>query len=176
MSKNYQQQGASIWSQIVVSCLLVGLGVGGYLFAKSDDGEVQVNLDFLKAPTHVVRLGEMAVSVTEQGSLESYDNVEIVCRVRGQNTVTSVVDSGTYVEKGDVVLTLDTLYIDEEIAERSKYAHWARSGAEHWRASVEKNKLAIPEYLEGRFVAELTGMEKDLVIAEADLLLSLIHI
>ena len=45
MSKNYQQQGASIWSQIVVSCLLVGLGVGGYLFAKSDDGEVQVNLD-----------------------------------------------------------------------------------------------------------------------------------
>ena len=170
MSKNYQQQGASIWSQIVVSCLLVGLGVGGYLFAKSDDGEVQINLDFLKAPTHVVRLGEMAVSVTEQGSLESYDNVEIVCRVRGQNTVTSVVDSGTYVEKGDVVLTLDTLYIDEEIAERSKYAHWARSGAEHWRASVEKNKLAIPEYLEGRFVAELTSMEKDLVIAEADLL------
>ena len=170
MSKNYQQQGASIWSQIGVSCVLVGLSVGGYLFAKSDDGEVQVNLDFLKAPTHVVRLGEMAVSVTEQGSLESYDNVEIVCRVRGQNTVTSVVDSGTYVEKGDVVLTLDTLYIDEEIAERSKYAHWARSGAEHWRASVEKNKLAIPEYLEGRFVAELTSMEKDLVIAEADLL------
>ncbi|MBA60967.1 MAG: hypothetical protein CMJ76_01255 [Planctomycetaceae bacterium] len=170
MNKVYRKHAASIWSQMVVCCLLVGLCVGGYLYAKGGVAEEQVNRDFLKAPTHVVRLGDMEVSVTEQGSLESSDNVEIICRVRGQNTVTSVVESGTYVEKGDVVLTLDTLFIDEEIAERSKYAFWARSGAEHWKASVAKNQLAIPEYLEGRFVAELTGMEKDLVIAEADLL------
>jgi len=170
MSKSYHKDGASVWSQLIVCCLLVGLSIGGYLFAKSDQGEERVNLDFLKAPIHVVRLGDMAVSVTEQGSLESSDNVEIICQVRGQNTVTWAVESGTYVEEGDVILTLDTLYIDEQIAERSKYAHWARSGAEHWKASVAKNQLAIPEYLEGRFVAELTGMEKDLVIAEADLL------
>ncbi|MEC9097203.1 MAG: hypothetical protein VX776_11250, partial [Planctomycetota bacterium] len=173
MNKVYRKCGASVWSQMLVCCLLVGLGVGGYLYAKGGDAKERVNLDFLKAPTHVVRLGDMDVSVTEQGSLESSDNVEIICKVRGQNTVTSVVESGTYVEKGDVVLTLDTLYIDEQIAERSKYAHWARSGAEHWKATVAANKLAIPEYLEGRFVAELTGMEKDLVIAEADLLTDL---
>lgn len=171
MSKQYQKEGASIWSQLITCCVLVGLGVGGYLYAngRQDDAQ-EINLDFLKAPTHVVQLGDMEVSVTEQGSLDSSDNVEIICRVRGQNIITSAVESGTYVEKGDVILTLDTLFIDEEIAERSKYAHWARSGSEHWRATVAKQTLAIPEYLEGQFVANLTEMEKDLVIAEADLL------
>ncbi len=170
MNSYIGKRGASLWSQLVTICILIGLAIGGYLYANSSKQEEAGTLDFLEAPTHVVRLGDMSVSVTEQGSLESSDNVEIICRVRGQNTVTWVIESGTYVEEGDVVLTLDTLLIDEEIAERSKYAHWSRSGAEHWKASVAKNKLAIPEYLEGRFVAELTEMEKDLVIAEADLL------
>ena len=172
MNKIYLQRGMSRWSQLLTCCALVGLGFGGYLFVKSnsDSQEEQINLDYLKAPTHVVQLGDMEVSVTEQGSLESSDNVEIICKVRGQNTVTWAVESGSYVEEGDVILTLDTLYIDEQIAERSKYAHWARSGTEHARATVARATLAIPEYLEGRFVEEVTELEKNLVIAEAELL------
>lgn len=119
--------------------------------------------------TREITVGNLVVTVIEQGSLESSDNTEILCKVRGKNTVTWVIESGTEVEKGDELLHLDTLFIEEQIAERSKYAFWSRSGAEHWRATVARAKLAIPEYLEGRYVAQLMTLEKDLAIAESNL-------
>ena len=75
----------SRWSQLLTCCALVGLGFGGYLYVKSNSvsQEEQINLDYLKAPTHVVQLGD-EVSVTEQGSLESSDNVEISVRSEGK--------------------------------------------------------------------------------------------
>jgi len=124
---------------------------------------------FAQALTYRVIRSDMAVTVAELGSLESSDNTKLVCRVRGQNTITSVVKSGTYVKKGDILLTLDTLFIDEQISERSKYAHWSRAGAQHWLSRMTRAKLSIPEYLEGRYVASLMGMEKDLAIAESRL-------
>ena len=69
--------------------------------------------------THAVRRGPMLVTVTEQGTLESARNTEIKCKVRGQNTVIEVVESGTYVNPGDVLVRLDTLFIEEQIAERT---------------------------------------------------------
>lgn len=109
------------------------------------------------------------MAVIERGTLESSENTEIKCRVRGRNTVTWVIDSGSMVEKGDELVRLDTLFIEEQINERSKYAHWSRSGAEHWRARVARAELAIPEYLEGRYVAAMMNLEKDLAIAESSL-------
>ena len=47
------------------------------------------------APTHTISRGELIVSVTEQGTLESANNTEVKCRVRGSNTITFVIDSGT---------------------------------------------------------------------------------
>lgn len=119
--------------------------------------------------TYKVTRGNLVVSVTEQGTLESSENTEIKCRVRGQNTVTFVVESGTNVKKGDVLVKLDTLMIEEAIAERTKYAHWSRSAAERSKASVARAELAVSEYLEGRYVAELMTHEKDLAIAESNL-------
>lgn len=122
--------------------------------------------------TYTVQRGDLDVTVTEQGTLESSDNAEIKCKVRGQNTVIWVVDSGSIVQPGDELVRLDTLFIEEQIAERSKYAHWSRSAAERSKADVARSKLAINEYLEGRYVAELSNLEKDLAIAESNLLSS----
>ena len=88
----------------------------------------------------------LTVSLKEQRTLESSENVEIICKVRGENIITSVVENGAYVKEGDVILTLDSLYIDEQISERSKYAHWSRSGAEHWRATANYRQL-VAEYM-----------------------------
>ena len=80
-----------------------------------------------------------------------------------------MIESGTEVKAGDDLIWLDTLRIEEEINERSKYAYWSRAGAESWKAQVARRTLAIPEYLEGRFVAELMGLEKELYMAESRL-------
>ena len=119
--------------------------------------------------TYTVKRGNLIVTVTEKGTLESSENTEIKCKVRGQNTVISVVESGTYVESGQELVRLDTLQIEEAINERTKYAHWSRSGSENSKAQVASAKLAINEYLEGRFPAAKMTLEKDLAIAESNL-------
>ncbi len=120
--------------------------------------------------THTITRGELIVTVTEQGTLESADNTEIKCRVRGQNTIIWVIESGAVVKPGDELVRLDTLMIEDAIAERTKYAYWTKSGAERARADVARAELAIPEYLEGRYRSQLMTLEKDLTIARSNLL------
>jgi multidrug efflux pump subunit AcrA (membrane-fusion protein) len=119
--------------------------------------------------THTIARGNVIVTVTEQGTLESSKNTEIKCKVRGQSTVIWVVESGTEVEPGDELVRLDTLALEDAISERTKYAHLVRSGAERQRANVARAKLAIPEYLEGRYRNQLMSLEKDLAIYESNL-------
>lgn len=119
--------------------------------------------------THIVKRGNLQVTVTEQGMLESSENTEIKCKVRGENTVIWVVEGGTIVEPGDELIRLDTLALEDAIAERTKYAHWSRSGAVLNKANVERLKLAVKEYEEGRFPAQVMRLEKDLAIGESNL-------
>jgi multidrug efflux pump subunit AcrA (membrane-fusion protein) len=119
--------------------------------------------------THTITRGDLFVTVTEQGTLESSNNTEIKCKVRGQSTVIWVIEGGTEVKPGDELVRLDTLALQDAIAERTKYAHLTRSGAERARADVARAELAIPEYLQGRYRAQLMTMEKDLAIAESNL-------
>lgn len=119
--------------------------------------------------THTVRRGDLRVTVTEQGILESSENTEIKCQVRGYNTVIWVIDSGTMVKPGDELVRLDTLLIEEEIHERTKYAHWSRAGAEHYKARAARAELAVSQYEQGRYVSELMTLEKDLAVAESRL-------
>jgi len=117
---------------------------------------------------YTITRSDLTVTVTEQGTLESAENAEIKCRVRGQNTIIWVIESGSRVKPGDELVRLDTLAIEDAIAERTKYAHLTRSGAERAKADVARAELAIPEYLEGRYRTELMTLEKNLAIAQSD--------
>ena len=121
---------------LLILLLLGGLGFGIYQgvgLALNGQSDVPERKHFL---THVVQRTPLTLSLKDQGTLESTENYEIICQVRGANIITSVVENGSYVKQGDVILTLDSLFIDEQISERSKYAHWSRSGAEHWLSLI----------------------------------------
>ena len=81
-----------------------------------------------------------------------------------------MIESGTEVLAGDTLLQLETLLIDEEISERTKYSHLAEAEVARSGADVAKAKIAIKEYLEGRFVSELATLEKELAIAKSKVL------
>lgn len=159
-----------VMTRFIFLLILAGIGFGVYrgfdawITSQGSEPERKHHL------THVVQRTPLTVSLKDQGTLESSENYEVICQVRGSNIITSVVENGTYVKKGDVLLTLDTLFIDEQISERSKYAHWSRSGAEHWLATVKSRELAVAEYLEGRFVTEVLAKELELIVKESDLL------
>jgi multidrug efflux pump subunit AcrA (membrane-fusion protein) len=118
-------------------------------------------------PTHTISRNDLTVTVTEQGTLESAENTEIKCRVRGENTIIWVIESGSIVKAGDELVRLDTLAIEDAIAERTKFAHLTRSGAERAKADVTRAELAVPEYLEGRYRTQLMNLEKTLAIAKS---------
>lgn len=152
-------------NRVIVALGIAGVLIGTIAFLPSVTASKSAGPQL----THKIERGELLVTVTEQGTLESSENTEIKCKVRGQNTVISVVESGTHVEPGDELLRLDTLFIEEQIAERTKYALWSMSGAQRSEADVARSKLAVKEYIEGRFLTQKMTLQKDLAIAEANL-------
>ena len=120
--------------------------------------------------THTITRGDLIVTVTEQGTLESAENTEIKCKVRTASvSIIWVIEGGTEVKPGDELVRLETLEYEDRISEMSKWAHSTRSAAERSRADVARAELAIPEYLEGRYRSELMRLQKDLAIAESNL-------
>ena len=119
--------------------------------------------------THTITRGDLVVTVTEQGTLESSNNTEIKCKVRGYSTVIWVIKGGTEVKPGDELVRLDTLEFEDRVSEVSKWAHVTRAEAERSKADVARAELAVQEYLEGRYRSQLMTLEKDLAIAESNL-------
>ena len=120
--------------------------------------------------THTITRGDLIVTVTEQGTLESSENTEIKCKVRTAAVpIIWVVENGTEVKVGDELVRLETLDYEDRLNEMSKHYHSTKSGAERSRADVARAQLAIPEYLEGRYRSQLMTLQKDLAIAESNL-------
>ena len=80
-----------------------------------------------------------------------------------------VIESGAIVQPGDELVRLDKSFIQEQIDERTKYAHWSQSAADHSAARLASAELAVAEYQQGRYVAELMTLEKNLTVAKSRL-------
>ena len=117
---------------------------------------------------HTVARGNLTLSLTEQGTLESSNNTKIKCQVRGDSTINWVIENGTHVKPGDVLVRLENKQIEDYLHERTKYAYLSKDAAIGFRAEATRAGLAIKEYLEGRYLTELMTLEKDLAIAEAN--------
>ena len=111
--------------------------------------------------THTIARGDLVVTVTEQGTLESSNNTEIKCRVRGFSLVTWVIPGGTVVEPGDELVRLDTKVIDEQVSLTRTNTHIAEATLARSTANVAKSTIAIDAYREGRFLSQLKGLEKE---------------
>ena len=68
--------------------------------------------------THTIRRGDLSVTVTENGMLESSNNEEIKCFVKGGSTVLWVIETGTIVKPGDELVRLDDSVIEENITQQ----------------------------------------------------------
>lgn len=120
------------------------------------------------ALVHTIMRGDLIVTLTEQGTLESYDNTKIKCKVRGNGTINWVVESGTQVEAGDELVRLENKQIEDYLHERTKFVYLSRDAAIGFRARATRAELAIQEYLQGRYLTELMTLKKDKAIAESN--------
>ncbi|MEO1614750.1 MAG: hypothetical protein AAFV88_02810 [Planctomycetota bacterium] len=119
--------------------------------------------------THTISRGKLTVSVTEQGTLESSNNTEIKCKVRGFSVVTYVVPAGTVVEKGQELVRLDTKVIEEQHSLTKTNTFIAEATLAQTQANVEQAEIAIEAYEKGRFRSQLQALEKDLAAHKRNL-------
>lgn len=119
--------------------------------------------------THRISRGNLVVTIDEQGILESEENFEIKSKVRGRNAVLWIIESGSFVKKGDELVRLDSLFIEEQVDERTKYSNWSQSAADASAARLANAELAVHEYDHGRFRTEVMSQEKDIAVAKSAL-------
>lgn len=117
--------------------------------------------------TYRVVRNDLLVTVSEQGVVESAENLEIKSKVRGYNAVLWIVDSGTFVKEGDELVHLDSLFIQEQVDERTKYSNWSQSAADRSATSVARARIAVDEYAQGRYQSQVLTLEKDITVAQA---------
>ncbi|PHQ31805.1 efflux RND transporter periplasmic adaptor subunit [Rhodopirellula bahusiensis] len=139
---------------------------GGAAAVGLSSGETADSMPLL---SHSISRGKLTVSVTEQGTLESSNNTEIKCKVRGFSLVTYVVPAGTVVEEGQELVRLDTKVIEEQHSLTKTNTFIAEATLAQSQANVEKAEISIEAYEKGRFRSQLQALEKDLAAHKRNL-------
>ena len=93
---------------------LTAITAGAVPFLQQRDGNV-VDKSLM---TYKVSRGDLSVTVTENGMLESSNNEEIKCMVKGGSTVLWVIETGTIVETGEELVRMDTSLIEDNITQQ----------------------------------------------------------
>ena len=124
------------------------------------------------AITYEVTRGDLPVTITEQGSLESSNNTEIKSKVRGFNTVTWVIPSGTVVKPGDELVRLDTKVLEENLSLSKTNVHKSRASLAKTSTGLATAKIAIRAYKEGQYLTQLKELEKLVAVSDSNLIAS----
>ncbi len=116
-------------------------------------------------PTTVVRRSELMISVTEEGSLVSDENVDIVCGVAGGATIVWLIDDGARVTEGTEIVRLD----DSTLAENATAQRIAFEKSRAAMIQADKDHaagtIAVEEYKQGTFKKELRMAESSVTAA-----------
>ncbi len=116
--------------------------------------------------THTLGRGDLTVTVTENGMLESSKNEEIKCFVKGGSTVLWVIETGTFVEVGDELVRLDTSLIEDNITQQQITYERAVANQIIAQSEVDVARTNIEEYLNGTYIEERSTIEKTIFDAE----------
>jgi HlyD family secretion protein len=135
---------------------------------------------------YAIKEGPLKISVTETGTIQPKDKVIVNNKVEGQTTITYIVDEGSTVKKGDLMVQLDSStlsdkLVDQEIqvqkAEASNIAatenyevtkNQAQSDIEAAKLAYEFAELDLKKYIEGEYPDKLREAESNITVAEQE--------
>lgn len=136
---------------------------------------------------YTVERGELTINVTETGTIKSRDQHIVKSQVEGRTSIIYVIDEGTVVEEGELLIELDSSnlqdrLVDQQIQVENTEADYV-SATENLevvriqnQANIAKaeqdNQFAIEDktkYLEGEWPKSLMQAEADVTLAEEDL-------
>jgi len=109
-------------------------------------------------PVFTVQEGPLTIAVTSGGSIQSRDKVVITSELEGNNTVLWVIDEGTNVQRGDLLLEFDASDLVEKRNEQEIVVANADTSL-----VIAQEKLGVTE---GDCEAALLDREVDLMLAK----------
>lgn len=143
---------------------------------------------------HSVKKEKLQLTIVERGQLEAANNEDIVCRVKAGSkgstvatTIKSVIDDGSHVKKGDLLITLDASGLEEQLKTQEiavNQALAAKVKAEQdYELAVEQGKsdiqtaqtnvdiaeLELKKYQEGDLEQKKKDIDGRRLIARSDL-------
>ena len=122
---------------------------------------------------HEVKRADFVSIVTEAGDVESASNVEVLCDVKSEggpgSTILEVVDEGTVVKKGDVLLQFDDTTLQLALTQQEIQVATDQALVIQARSEVEKFTHMLNEYKDGLYLAEKETYESTLLQAESHL-------
>lgn len=137
-------------------------------------------------PVFAVQEGPLTISVTSGGSIQSRDKVVIASELEGNNTVIWVIDEGTNVQTGDLLLEFDASDLIEKRNEQEIVVANAESALtiSKEKLGVTKGdcealtmdrevelmlaKMALEKYREGDFPQQLRESEAEIALADEE--------
>lgn len=122
---------------------------------------------------HVVERGEFLHEISDRGSVESANNVEIRCEVEaksgGGTTILEIVPEGTSVEPGDVLVKLDSSALEKEQTNQQIICNNSQARVIQAQNVYDTAVIAKREYLEGTYKLNIQAIENEIIVAKEDL-------
>jgi multidrug efflux pump subunit AcrA (membrane-fusion protein) len=119
--------------------------------------------------TYKVKRGELLVTVTEEGSLESAENVEIKCEVAGGTSIVWIIEDGKEVSKGTELLRLDGSKLKEDVSQQKIEYEKAVAAKIQAAKDYDAAKIAVEEYAQGTFKKDFSEAESKATVARGAL-------
>lgn len=163
------------------------LGALGLLGWRVSGGLGSVEREAYAGPTFVARRGPLTIAVRENGTIRARDQVVLKSEVEGQTTILWLIEEGTHVKEGDLLVELDASELverrtDRQIAVQNAEAAFvkAREELEIVKSQAESEVFQaeldlrfaeedLKRYLEGEYPRQLKEAQSEITLAEEEL-------
>jgi RND family efflux transporter MFP subunit len=152
---------------LVALGIVTVLGGGAYYYFSRQSTDKEE-----KPLTAVTEIKPFEFMVVEQGEVESSENVEVKCEVKGFNGQTAVlwvIPEGAQVKEGDLLVTLDASSLEQEKLQQEVLCNTAKALVVQSQNLYEAALIAREEYLEGTFKQEEQLIQSEIFQAEENL-------
>ena len=148
-----------IWLLLLLPVLLAGVFLSPRLLEFLPDTKQAADLTDM--PLYTVQRRDLQITVTEEGSLVSDENVNITCDVAGGATIIWLVDDGDRVAEGMDIVKLDASVLSENATAQKIAYEKARALMIQADKDYAAAKIAVEEYREGLFKKDLRTAESN---------------
>jgi HlyD family secretion protein len=137
-------------------------------------------------PTYTVKQGPLKISITETGTIQPAEKIIVKNEVEGSTTIVYIMEEGTKVKKGDLMMELDSSTlsdkkVDQEISVQNADAsridanenfevskNQAQSDIESAKLAYDFAQQDLKKYIEGEYPDSLKEAESNITVAEEE--------